>query len=118
MESDGDLVLAMAIVPADEKASDEATDEIEDEIPAGIDVAADIGAREKENSNEFNDLVQRAKSHACGGCEGESTTARKGPCWSVALQLIGEGVPANPCCDAKTIGMNQLVIFQQVRNEP
>ena len=54
--------------PSYHDRGDEAADEVEDQVPTGIFVATHVRVGNGKHGDEFNDLVERAETHAsCSG---------------------------------------------------
>lgn len=102
-----------ALGHADESHRHETPDGICDEIPTGILISADIGVGDKESREEFDDLIHGAKPHSGDGTKENDACGRV-----IVSQGRSQGLPADPCRNAESVSMDNVVVFEEIRDEP
>ena len=84
------------------------------EIPPSILVPSHIRLRYQEHRNEFDDLVHGSKPHTRKNTERKKTNRWLNP----LLHCPFEAEEAEPCRNAESVRMNELIVFEHIGNDP
>ena len=102
----------------DDETCDETAHKVCDEVPAGVEVASDVGVGEIQDGEEFDDLIESAETHSSEGGKGDGAEGGVEFTTETIVNVCAERFPADPGGESEAVGVDEVIVFQAVLNEP
>ena len=92
--------------------------EVGHQIPASVLVTSHIGARQQESGKKLDHFIECPEAHACGGAKHHQAEGGQKRGSGTRVKGNTQTLPTEPSGHSEPKGMNHLVVFQALGDEP